>query len=127
LSRLIGVADTLELLLSARELNGEDAREIGLVSRVYADDELFDRVFDYCASIANGASPWSLRTIKQQVYQDLMSPSLVPAFERAETLMQEALAGPDFAEGVAALRDRRPPSFAPLAPGLARLSPWAED
>lgn len=127
LSRLIGVADTLEFLLSARELDGEAAREIGLVSRVFDDEDLLGAAFDYCAAIAGSASPWSLRTIKQQVYRDLMSPDMAPAFERAESLMQEALAGPDFAEGVAALRNKRPPSFAPLDAGLTRIDPSPED
>jgi len=127
LARIVGVANAAELLLSSRELNGEEARELGLVNRVFDDDELFDKAFDYCRGIANGASPWSLRTIKQQVYQDLMSASLVPAFERSEVLMQAALAGQDFAEGVAALRDKRPPAFAPLEPGHTRISPWAVD
>jgi len=127
LSRIVGVANTAELLLSSREVNGEEAREMGLVNRVIDDDALPDKTPEYCAAIANSASPWSLRTIKQQVYRDLMSASLVPAFERSETLMLEALAGADFAEGVAAMRDKRPPSFAPLDADLTRLSPWAED
>ncbi len=121
LSRLVGVAGALEFFISGREISGEEAGAIGLVNRVFPADELFERSFDYCARVAASSSPWSLRTIKHQAYADLMTTSHTAAFERSEALMQEALRGADFAEALAAMREKRPAAFVPLDPALARI------
>jgi len=125
LSRIIGVSNSMELLLSSRTIDGEEALRLGLVNKVYNADELFERSFEYCAAIAAECSPWSMRTIKQQLYHDLML-SLDPAFLRSEEFLKQALSGPDFVEGLSAFKEKRQPNFAPLTQELAKLDPWPE-
>lgn len=126
LSRIVGVANAMEFLLSGRTVDGDEALRLGLVNKVFDAEELFARSFDYCKTIAAECSPWSLRTIKQQLYHDLMS-SLDPAFLRSEELLKQALAAPDFVEGITAFREKRVTNFSPLDPALAKLDPWPED
>ena len=48
--------------------------------------------------------------MKRQLYQSLLEP-LGASVERAEELLHRMIAEPDFAEGLAALDERRPPRF----------------
>ena len=124
LGRLIGVGRTADMLLSARVFSAEEALAIGLVNQLFVPDNLFDGAFAYCRTIAAENSPWAMRTVKQQIYQDLMTTSLTQPFERAEHLLREAVAGPDMKEGIAAFREKRPLDFPPLSTDLAKLDPW---
>lgn len=123
LTRIIGVANTMDFLLSGRVLDGEEALRFGLVNRLCEPEELFDHTFEYSRAIAAEASPWSLRTIKQQVYHDLMT-TLGPAFDRSEALLAQSLKSADFVEGLTAFKEKRAPAFAPLPAELAKLDPW---
>jgi enoyl-CoA hydratase/carnithine racemase len=123
LSRIVGTPNTLDLLLSGRTVDGEDALRMGLVNRLFDVDELSPRTFEYCAAMASECSPWALRTIKQQVYRDLMT-TLPEAYAQSEQWLKASLAGADFAEGIAAFRDKRPADFPGLPAALARLDLW---
>jgi enoyl-CoA hydratase/carnithine racemase len=123
LSRLIGTSHALDVLMSARVIDGGEAVAMRLANKVFDADVLFDKTFEYCAAMAAETSPWSLRTIKQQVYHDLMT-TLQPAFDRSEEFLAQSLKGDDFVEGIAAFREKRPVEFPPLPPHLAKLDPW---
>lgn len=113
LPKLIGVSAALDLLLSGRKVDAEEALALGLVKEVVADDKLLPRAIAYAEDMAAHCSPSSLAVIKQQVYSDLMREA-VDASSRSETLMHESLRRPDVIEGITSFFEKRPPHFPPL-------------
>jgi enoyl-CoA hydratase/carnithine racemase len=102
LPRLIGPANALDLLLSARLVDANEALRMGLVNQVFPQDSFLQSVRAYAKELANNVSPRSMRVIKQQVY-NAMFQSLSEAFDSAEQEMVDSLQCEDFKEGVAHL------------------------
>ncbi|MGD9704884.1 MAG: enoyl-CoA hydratase-related protein [Acidimicrobiia bacterium] len=129
LPRMIGVEWSLDLLLSARRVDGEEAHRIGLVSRVCDDATVLSEAQTYARLLATGSSPRSMAAIRRQVWGDLSRD-----YTEANGLWLATMArmnrpdNPDFGEGVAALVERRPAQFAPLPPDgdLPPLPPFVE-
>jgi enoyl-CoA hydratase/carnithine racemase len=113
LPRLVGLTRAADVLLSSRVLLAEEAAEIGLVNTVTPADELLGTVYEYARTMATEVSPASLAATKLQLYTDLHRDAAT-AGRDAEVRLRAMMAGPDFAEGVAALAARRPPRFADL-------------
>jgi enoyl-CoA hydratase/carnithine racemase len=120
LTRVIGAGAAMDLMLSGRTLEAEEAFRVGLVNRIIAADKLFDEAFAYCRALAGECSPWSMMMIKQQIYKDLMVDMHV-AYRRSEEMMTQALAGNAIAEGLTAFREKRPPVFPPLSGDQATI------
>ena len=118
LNRLVGQSAALDLLLSGRTVLGEEARELGLVDRVYDDDEVLEAALAYAAELADFCSPTSMAVIKEQLQQGL-DWTFPEAIEDAEVKIRESIFRPDLKEGVASYLERRPPAFPPLEPGRA--------
>jgi enoyl-CoA hydratase/carnithine racemase len=110
LPRLVGHAKALDLLWSARKIGAAEARDLGLVDRVFAPDELLSSTKAYLQELAVRCSPTSIMLMKRQVYLDLMRP-LDRAMEEAMQLMAESLTRDDFREGVASFVEKREPKF----------------
>ena len=108
LPKVVGAANARELLLTGRAVDAEEARVLGLVSRVFADDELADEVQVIAEGIA-ATAPVASRYTKVALRDGHAD------FEAA--IQWEALAQPitlateDLQEGVRAARERRPPQF----------------
>jgi enoyl-CoA hydratase/carnithine racemase len=110
LPRLVGHANALDLLFSARMIDAAEAHRMGLVNAVFPQDVFMEKVNQYAADIAENVSPRSLRIIKRQVY-DAMFQGLEAAFEASEREMLASLQSNDFKEGVAHFLEKRPPVF----------------
>jgi enoyl-CoA hydratase/carnithine racemase len=110
LPRLMGPGNAMDVLLSARVFEAEEAARMGLVNRVFpAPTFLFD-VRAYAEELATMVSPRSMSVIKRQVTA-AASQTLGEAVAMAEVEMGLSLQSADFKEGVAHFLEKRPPSF----------------
>jgi enoyl-CoA hydratase/carnithine racemase len=110
LPRLIGLSRAADLLLSSRVVLAEEAEHLGLLARVVAPDALEGAIREYAGPLATGIAPSSLAATKRQLYLD-QHRGVVESIADADALLRTMMASAEFAEGVAALRERRPPSF----------------
>jgi enoyl-CoA hydratase/carnithine racemase len=110
LPRLVGHANALDLLFSARTIDAAEALRMGLVNQVFPQDVFLDKVRENARELASNVSPRSLRVIKRQVY-DAMFQTLAEAFEASERKMLASLQSSDFKEGVAHFLEKRAPAF----------------
>jgi len=67
LPRIVGLAVALELVLTARVIDGHEAARIGLVNRVVPDDQLLDEARELAARTAE-CDPHALAAAKQALH-----------------------------------------------------------
>lgn len=113
LPRYVGVGNALELLLSGRVFEADEARELGLVNRVLAPDEVLPAAREYARDLARNCSPAAMAAIRHQVLADL-DVSFEEACRRSYAVMEVLNSGADFREGVDSFLQKRPPAFGPL-------------
>ncbi len=70
LPRLIGAAHAFDLILSGRTIDATEARRMGLVSRVVADDELMGTAIEMATGMA-GYTTYGLQRTKEVLWHNL--------------------------------------------------------
>lgn len=110
LPRLVGLEHALDLLLSGRKIDAQEALRIGLVSCVVPHDQLLRETREYARGLATTSSPRSMAVIKRQVWDSLLM-ELGPATDIAIQEMFESFGADDFGEGVLSFLEKRPPRF----------------
>jgi enoyl-CoA hydratase/carnithine racemase len=121
LPRLIGVPAALDLLLSARKINADEAMRLGLVQYALPRAEVLDAATAYATELATRCAPMAMAAIRRQVWAGLDSTAEQSAWESVR-LMGEALARPDLLEAITAGLQGRPPSFLPWPPPAKGVS-----
>jgi enoyl-CoA hydratase/carnithine racemase len=112
LPRLVGVTRANDLLLSGRVFTPDETRDWGLWNGVCSDaDATLAAAMEYAHMLAGSAGPTAVRVTKRQVYDDLLSHDVGASITESKRLMNDAMATAEYREGVAALREKRPPRF----------------
>ena len=109
LPRAIGKAKAMDMCLSARLLDAQEADRYGLVSRVVPDAELLDRTLALAAQIASFSLP-ALMAIKESVNRAWES-SLTEGILFERRGLHARFASADAHEGMNAFLEKRKPEF----------------
>ena len=110
LPRIVGHANATDLLLTSRKITAEEAKEMGLVSKVLPPEELLPAAMSLATELSTMVSPRSVRVMKSQLWESPYQ-SLGDAITLANSEMFTSLQSEDFQEGVAHFLERREPKF----------------
>ena len=109
LPRLVGTGHALELTLTGRMVGAEEARQIGLVERVFPAATFIDHAGRYLVEL--GAKPPLALAEAKRTLRSADADALDAAMEAEIDAQLRCFRSPDLREGLAAFRDKRAPRF----------------
>ncbi len=109
LARFVGKAKAMELCLTGRMMDAQEAERCGLVSRIVPAEKLLDEAMRTAAAIAAMSLPiaMQIKDCINSAYESTMTEGV--KFERRN--FHAAFATEDQKEGMAAFIEKRPPRF----------------
>ena len=105
---LCGMAKAKYHLLLCEEVDGVEAERIGLVSLCVPEEELEERALEIARRLASGSRS-AISHTKLSLNEWMKTAG--PIFDASLALEFLDMTGPDVREGVAAVREKRPPRF----------------
>lgn len=109
LTRAVGKAKAMDMVLTGRQMDAAEAERVGLVSRVVAPDNLLDEALKAAERIADMSLPVALMA-KESVNRAFES-SLAEGIRFERRLFHAAFSLEDQKEGMTAFIEKRQPSF----------------
>lgn len=108
--RLVGLSRCMEVLLTGRPFDAEEADRMGLLSRLVDDAALMETALGIARAIAANP-PFAMRMSKDVIYANLSAPDLrtAAAIENRTQLLCGATG--EMAETVRAFREKRAPRY----------------
>ena len=105
---LAGMAKARYYLLTGEMITGAEAERIGMVAKALPRDQVLDEALRIADQLATGSQP-AIRLTKRVLNNWLRAAG--PTFDASAAYEMLTFMGPDVTEGVAALREKRAPSF----------------
>jgi 2-(1,2-epoxy-1,2-dihydrophenyl)acetyl-CoA isomerase len=109
LTQYLGIARAKEIAYTARRIPAQEAREMGLVTKVVPDDKLEQEALALARDLASSAT-YALRLAKR-MFQSMYVPTLEMLLEMENLAVCAARLTHDHKEGVAAFKEKRPARF----------------
>lgn len=110
LPKLVGVGRALDLILTGRLVDADEAREMGLVERVFPHDDLLTETIAYAGEIAS--NPYlSVRYAKELVKMYWNHNRSDEGWAREFNAIREITRTKDCVEGIRAFLEKRPPDY----------------
>jgi len=110
LPHIVGLGHAMELMLSGKIINGEEAARIGLVNHVVPHDKLMEEAVNIAQEIAFNPVE-SLFVTKGLTWQNLDETDITVVQQREGKEFAAAMQRPSFKEAVKSFVEKRPPDF----------------
>lgn len=109
LTRAVGKAKAMDMVLTGRMMDAAEAERSGLVSRVVPADELLDTAIEVAEAIAKMSAPAA--AMAKEAVNRVFEMTLVEGVRFERRLFQSCFATADQKEGMAAFIEKRPADF----------------
>jgi methylglutaconyl-CoA hydratase len=109
LPRLVGKGRAKELIFTARRIEAQEAKEIGLVEYVVRPESLFEKAIDIASQIARNA-PIAVRQAKFAIEKG-MDVDLTTGLAIEQNAYEITIPTKDRLEGLQAFKEKRPPVY----------------
>ena len=107
--RIVGTSKALELFWSTDVIDAEEALRIGLINKVFSEDELMEKTREWVSNVLSQA-PIPVKVIKRLIYQNV-NMDLNTSLDLISSHMAFARTSEDHAEAIAASEEKRTPKF----------------
>ncbi|MDP6342503.1 MAG: enoyl-CoA hydratase-related protein [Alphaproteobacteria bacterium] len=109
LTRLVGTAKAMEIMMLGERIGAEEAHRLGLLNRLLPANGFMDQVREFAGRLAAGP-PETLAAIKRGVYLGADA-SLAEVLAYEHRSQRTAFLSDDAREGIRAFLEKRPPRF----------------
>ena len=109
LTRAVGKAKAMELILTGRTMDAEEAERAGLVARVVPADELLDDAMATAATIASMSLPAAM--LAKEAVNAAFETTLASGIRFERSVFHSTFATDDQKEGMLAFLEKRDPTF----------------
>ena len=109
LTRAVGKAKAMDMVLTGRMMDAEEAERAGLVSRVVPADALLDTALEAAETIAGMSAPAA--AMAKEAVNRVFEMNLAEGVRFERRLFQSCFSTADQSEGMAAFIEKRPPEW----------------
>ena len=109
LTRFIGKSKSMDMCLTGRMMDAEEAESIGLVSRILSNDDFVDGVVDIAKEVADKSLVATMMT--KEMVNSAYETTLAEGVRFERRLFHSMFATKDKTEGMAAFVEKRKPEF----------------
>jgi enoyl-CoA hydratase/carnithine racemase len=106
----VGLANALDLIVTGRMINAEEALKMGYLREVVPEDQLLARANEIAHDIAHNCSAISVAQ-SRRILLDHLSSDLEAVLRDTDQTTRWMYSLPDIKEGVKAFAEKRPPRF----------------
>jgi enoyl-CoA hydratase len=110
LPQIVGLQNALDLILTARTIDAQEALRMGLVKAVFPGETLLDGAMAYAAEIANNPTE-QVVVAKQMVHRHMVQPDIDAVVAEENRNIARAYKAPAHKEAVTAFLEKRQPRF----------------
>ena len=111
LPKIVGLSKAVELIVTGRIINAEEALRIGLASEVVAQEEVYVRAREIACEIRDNTAPVSIALCRQMLYQCAGERHPMTAHKIESSCFYYVANAEDAKEGAKAFMEKRDPQF----------------